>query len=281
MEHASLILSYFSIGAGPMQDLTGGGGLTLEQRVSAAHGGGFDGIGLWAEDYKRAVATGVDPASMRATADAHGVAVSELEVLDGWARLAPPPGQAAKEHVFYEMADVFGSRHLHVMGPYEGTLDDAAERFAGVCDRADEHGLLVSLEAMPFTNITDFAVALDIVERAGRANGGLCIDTWHHFRGADDLSLLRAVPVERVVSVQLNDGTRKPEVDDYVADTIANRRVPGDGEFDLRSIVDELARKGLRIPISVEVLSTQLATEDPERVARRLGDATRALLVPP
>jgi sugar phosphate isomerase/epimerase len=136
----------------------------------------------------------------------------------------------------------------------------------------------VSLEAMPFTNIADLGIGLDIVQRAGRTNGGLCIDTWHHFRGADDIDLLRAVPVDRIISVQLNDGTSAPELDDYLADTITNRRVPGEGEFDLRSIIDELERKGLRAPLSVEVLSAELAALDPELVARRLGDATRALV---
>lgn len=277
METRQLILSYFSLGAGPLQGATGPG-VTFEQRVSAASAAGFSGVGLWGEDYKRSIASGALPGTLRAIADDHGVAVSELEVLDGWAVREPVGDQAAKERLFHEMADVFGSRHLHVMGPFDGSIDDAAEAFAGVCDRAAEHGLLVALEAMPFTNITDFGIGLDIVERAGRANGGLCLDAWHHFRGANDFDLLRAVPVDRIVSVQLDDGTAEPEVDDYVADTISNRRPPGEGAFDLRGFIDELDRLGFVTPLSVEVLSTELSALDPMVAALRLGDATRALL---
>lgn len=261
----SLILSHFSLAQA-----------TFEQRVVAARAAGFDGIGLWVGEYTRAIARGAVPTDLRGFADDHGVRVAELEVLDGWATTGAPD-QAEKERALFAMADLFGARHLHVIGPFEGSVDDAAAAFAGVCDRAAEHGLLVAIEALPFTNIADFGTALAIAERAGRDNGGLCIDTWHHFRGANDMGLLRAVPAARIVSVQINDGPMVPEADDYFTDTISNRRVPGAGEFDLLAVLADLDRKGVRAPLSVEVLSTQLAALAPGEVARRLGDAARAL----
>ena len=269
MGPGSLILSHFSLG-----------GASFAARVAAASAARFDGIGLWVDDFRATVAGGTKPRDLRALADDHGVTVAEIEVLDGWAARAATRAYSAKERTLLQMAEVFGSRHLQVMGPFEGSLDDAAEAFAGVCDRAAEHGLLVAIEALPFTNISDFGIALSIAELAGRPNGGLCIDTWHHFRGANDDALIDAVPASRIVSVQLNDGTMAPENDDYFTDTITNRRAPGDGEFDLRGVLEMLSAKGVEAPLSVEVLGIELASLPPDVVARRLGEAVRALLVP-
>ena len=106
------------------------------------------------------------------------------------------------------MADEFGSRYLQAIGPYEGTsIDQAASGFAGLCDRAAAHDLLVGIEFLPFTNIQTAAAAWPIVDAAGRPNGGLCIDIWHHKRGAnDDALLIAADPPERVFAIQMSDG---------------------------------------------------------------------------
>ena len=51
------------------------------------------------------------------------------------------------------MADELGCRYLQAVGPYEGTLSEAAEGFGALCDRAGAHGLLVGVEFLPFTNV--------------------------------------------------------------------------------------------------------------------------------
>ena len=96
------------------------------------------------------------------------------------------------------MADAFGSHVVNVgdIGMPEdlAAMDDVIEGFAGLCDRAAEHGLLVALEFLPWSGIPDVATAWRIVDAAGRANGGLLVDTWHHLRGVADDDALRARP---------------------------------------------------------------------------------------
>ena len=117
----------------------------------------------------------------------------------GWASADHSAADDALE-VACEMADVFGARHLQSIGPYEGSIGDAARAFARVCDRAAESELRVAIEFLPPNNIPDAGVALDIVKRADRPNGGVCVDVWHHFREARDEELIRALPFERIVS---------------------------------------------------------------------------------
>ena len=119
---------------------------------------------------------------------------------------------AATEEEFYIIAEGVGARSLNVAQGFGATLDfdRGAEALAGVCDRAREHGLLVTLEYLPWSGIPDAATALAIVERTGRANATLMIDTWHTFRGPTDEAQLERIPGARIGSVQLNDAPAMP-----------------------------------------------------------------------
>ncbi len=250
----------------------------FDERVAAAAESGFAGIGLFIGEYERLRASGRTDRELRAALDAQGLALAEIEVLTGWSGSGEARARAdACLETACHMAEVFGARHLQAIGPYEGSLDDAARDFARVCDRAAEVGLRVALEFLPPTNICDAGVALALVERAGRANGGLCLDTWHHFRGACDWELLRTIPGERVVSIQLDDGTLEPEQTDYYADTTRNRRLFGAGEFDLPRFLRLLDEIGATGPRSLEVISSELESLPPRDAARRIAASVRAL----
>jgi sugar phosphate isomerase/epimerase len=128
------------------------------------------------------------------------------------------------------------------------------------------------------SNIPDAATAMAIVNAAGRPNGGICLDTWHHFRGANDDDMLRAIPPERIFTVQFDDGPRQRVDPDYYTDCTRYRDVPGEGDFDLTGFLGLLDELGVRLPLSVEVISTDLLQRPAAEVARRLADATRAVV---
>lgn len=251
----------------------------FEERVAAASAAGLSDIGLLYRVFEETCTSGLEPEAMQRVLARHGVRVSELEVARPWATdERGRSAAAAAEAALLRMAEVFGARYLQVIGPYAGDLDEAAEVLAGLCDRASSVGLVVGVEFLPFTNIGDAGVALDLVQRADRPNAGVCIDTWHHFRGANDWALLEALPPERIVAVQLNDGTLRPEDPDYLADCLANRRVPGEGEFDLARFAALLRAKGVSVPLSLEVISQDLDRLPPTEAVRRIVAGTRALL---
>jgi sugar phosphate isomerase/epimerase len=166
-----------------------------------------------------------------------------------------------------------------VIGPYEGTLDDAAAGFAMVCDRLARHGTQAALEYFPeMSNIPDVTTALDLVERAGRDNGGLCVDSWHHFRTGDTFEALARVPADRVVGVQFNDGPLARVDPDYYTECTSYREIPGAGEFDLIGFVRTLDEMGVDVPFEVEVISLELDRLDPNDAAQRIADGARAVI---
>ena len=165
--------------------------------------GGFRYIGWLGDAYAAERAAGRSDADIKAILGHHGVVVAELEFLWGWATAGDPGFDwHEQESTLFALADLVGARHVNCgdVGP-AGTmlpLDEVVERFAGICDRAAEHGLLAGIEFLPWTGIPDAGVAWEIAQRAGRANGGVQIDTWHYFRGAADPRQLEAIPPERV-----------------------------------------------------------------------------------
>ncbi|HKA16070.1 MAG TPA: sugar phosphate isomerase/epimerase, partial [Myxococcota bacterium] len=206
--------------------------------------------------------------------------VADVEPLLSWLPGAEVPPGFPGEAELYAIADGVGGRSINVVQGLGTTIDvdRAAEAFAGVCDRAREHGLLVTLEYLPWSGIPDAATALAIVERSGRANGAILFDTWHTFRGPTDEAQLEKIPGARIGSVQINDAPAEPEQSDLVAETMTARLLPGEGDIPLTRWLRWLDAIGSTAPIGVEVFSSELDALPPIEVGRRCGAAARAVL---
>jgi sugar phosphate isomerase/epimerase len=253
----------------------------FDERVAAAAGAGFAGIGLYVHEYERLrEEERRTVAEIRAVLDHHGIVIADAEVARGWWAVDGPDHEQCQriETLAYEMADAFEVRYLQAIGSYDCGFDQAVEGFAGLCDRAAEHGLLVGIEWLPYTNIATAADAQRIVQAANRPNGGYCADIWHHTRGANDISMIGALEPELVFAVQMNDGSMTPTIDDYKPDCLAYRVPPGDGEFDCVGFVALLIEMGVTAPISIEVCSTVLWEAPIGEAAQLAADGMRRVL---
>jgi len=249
---------------------------SLADKCAAAVAGGFRALTLWPDDVRR---SGLPLSDVKALIADHGLVVADLDPLLRWLPGENVPPAFAGEPEFYEIADAVGARSLNVAQGFgaQVDLDRAAEALAGVCDRAREHGLLVTLEYLPWSGIPDAKTALAIVERSGRANATLMIDMWHTFRGPTDEAQLRALPGARVGSVQLDDAPEAPAAN-LVAETMEARLLPGAGAIPLARWLRILDACGSRAPLGVEVFSKALDALPPLEVGRRCGEAARAVL---
>jgi sugar phosphate isomerase/epimerase len=246
----------------------------------AGAAGGFDAITLYPTHVRRARSAGASWADLRAALADRGLVVADLDPLLNWMPGDDAPHElSAPEAEYYEIANELGARSLNVAQAFRPRVDvdEAAEALAGVCDRAREHGLLITLEYLPWAGIPDAATALAIVERSGRENATLMIDTWHTFRGPTTEAQLRKLPAARIGSLQINDAPRAPS-GDLVTETTTARLLPGEGAIPVAHWLRILAALGCRAPLGVEVFSTALDALPPREVGRRCGDAARRVL---
>jgi sugar phosphate isomerase/epimerase len=259
--------------------------------VEAAAAGGFAGLSLWpAPTYQRARAEGHSDADLRAMLADHGLVVNDVDARIAWVGPddpGPPYREEPSERELFTAAEALGASSCNVLlasasaisrEPGAASLLEAAtEVFAGVCDRAARHGLVATLEFSPGSAVRDARTALAIALGAGRPNGGILLDTWHCHHGPTSFEDLSALPGKRVLAVQLSDVPAKPPADLAHA-TRRARLVPGEGAFDWTGFLRILASIKSRAPLTVEVLNDELAAAHPPReLARRLGDAVRAL----
>jgi sugar phosphate isomerase/epimerase len=65
-------------------------------------------------------------------------------------------------------------------------------------------------------------------------------------------------------------------MDDLIDETVNHRRLPGEGEFDLRSYIEVCRECGYDGPWGVEVLSEDLRNQPLEVIFRRAYETTAA-----
>ena len=258
-------------------------------RLEAAAAAGYAAVSLWGRDYQAAREEGYSDADLVTLLDDHGLAVAELDPVWWWT-----PGAAGfsiapefdpidvfrfGEADLFRIGGLLGARSLNAADVLGGDwgVEDAAAAFAGLCDRAADHGLLVHLEWLAWSRIADLATALEVVTLADRPNGGLNIDTWHCARTGTSAADLLAVPGARVLAIQVDDGPAHAE-ENLIEATLHSRLLPGAGAFDLPGYLRSLRTIGAVAPIGVEVFSDELHALGPGEAARRSAEATRRLL---
>ncbi len=112
----------------------------------------------------------------------------------------------------------------------------------------------MALEPLPFSNITDFRLAAELVAAADHPAAGLVVDIWHLERGPSTLADLAEVPGDKVFVVELNDAPA-PQSTDLFHDTIHHRVLCGSGTFDVGGFVRTLQGIGFAGPWGVEIIS--------------------------
>ena len=255
------------------------GSASLVETIRAAAAAGFDGVSLYHREYVDARQAGWSDAALRGVLDGDGVAVAEL---DGVMRWLPDDARGPSYEEFVDVAAALGARSITVLetaGRRVGgdrPLDAVGEAFAAVCDCAADAGLLAHLEYFPTSGIPDARTAGRVARVAGRDNGGVLCDLWHHVRGPDAGAFeFGDAPV---LCVQVGDVAIEAHAD-LRHEMMHGRLLPGTGGADVVGLVRALRAAGCTAPMEVEVYSDDLATCEPVDAARIAHAALTNVLV--
>ena len=255
----------------------------LRERAEVASAAGFTGLSLFLDDLEAARQTGLSDRDIRRLLDDNGLQIAELDPLMSWVEGGPDDRVTEegrgflrwKESDFYEAAKAVAARSINAVlfAPKPVPNDQLVESFASLCDRANEHGLLVHIEFMPFSQVSNIEQALAIVEAAGRENGGILFDVWHYFRGQRSPEAL-ARAARRVTAIQLDDAPEEAEPNVF-EETLHRRLLPGEGDAGVAELIRTLDAGGCSAPLGIEVFNDALAELPAQEFAMRSAQTTR------
>ena len=249
----------------------------------AAEAGGFTSMSIAPVEIHRWGQAGMPPEEVRRIAADAGVRIAIVDPLARWSPAwEPPVGTPAELLAFCEfepqvvfgMASAIGADTISVVDllGMGAAPEEARAVFHELCRQAEPRGLRLALECVPFTGIRDLETALSLVEGAP-ANGGLVVDAWHIFRGPNpdrNLDLLASIPGARIFAIQIDDAPAQ-SWDDLRAETMADRRLPGEGDQDLDRFLRSVQADGDGVIIGPEVLSSEILSLPPAAAGRLLG----------
>jgi 4-hydroxyphenylpyruvate dioxygenase len=261
---------------------------SFEERIEAAQAGGFPAMSMFPIDYHTYTNAGLSTEEMHELMTESGVDVTVLDPFTKWLPKWEPPDDMSEEDLafadfdeneFFEMGAALDVDSINLVEPFgnEISIDAAAESFGRVCDRAAKHDWRVHLEFMPVSGIPDLETAWAIVKQADRSNGGILFDSWHYFRGTPDHDLLRSIPGDQIFHVQLADAAAEVQGSLY-NDLLHYRRLPGEGELDLLTVIGILDDIGGLDSVGVELFSDRFDELDPETAGKRSGESLQTVL---
>jgi sugar phosphate isomerase/epimerase len=248
----------------------------IERSIRASAKGGFESVSLWTH---WARVGGLR--STRSLLEDVGISARALEAAMQWGHGPADAAQEAQLHLEAARALDVDLVQAALLSP---TLDmpRAVDGFAALCEEVRAEGIRVSIEFVPWLAVPDLETAWAIVTQSGADNGGICIDMLHWQRqpGGPNFDLLAEIPGDRIFYVQVCDaGPVAPtSAEDYLAEAMNARAVPGEGTVDIPALLAALEAIGARPYLALEVFNERLRSTGPEAMAERLHAATSAVL---
>jgi sugar phosphate isomerase/epimerase len=231
------------------------------EQVTAAATAGFDALGI---RVMPAAAEKIHPMlddtpMMRETLAR--LTDTGLRVLDVELIFLRPEHRPQEALAVLDAGHRLGARFALTLG-YDPDESRLADRFAWLCEQAEQRGIRPGLEFMKYSPVQTLDAAVRIVQRAGHPAGAVLVDALHLQRSGGTPAQLATVPPELLPYGQLCDGPLEPVWPDDDAARVesrTNRFYPGDGEFPLVELINALPADGalsVEAPVAAHVHSS-------------------------
>ncbi|MGE0150982.1 MAG: bifunctional sugar phosphate isomerase/epimerase/4-hydroxyphenylpyruvate dioxygenase family protein [Reyranellaceae bacterium] len=242
---------------------------TLREKLAAIAAAGFDGVEIFEADF---LAFDGTPAEVGRIVADHGLRITMFQPFRDFEGLPPEPRARAFDRAErkFDLMQQLGTDLMLVCSSVSplaiGGIDRAAADFRELGERAARRGLRVGYEALAWgRHVNDHRDAWEVVRRAGHANVGLILDSFHTLCRGIDVDSIRAIPGDRIFIVQIADA---PLVKmDYLFWSRHFRTMPGQGDFDLAGFMRAVCATGYDGPLSLEIFNDQFRGGSPKSVS--------------
>jgi 4-hydroxyphenylpyruvate dioxygenase len=250
---------------------------TLEDRLDAAAGAGFDAVEIFESDL---IAAPSSPEQVRARVAALGLTIDLYQPFRD-AEGAPPHRFAAVQRRMRAKLDLMERLGVDTVlicsSVAPDTIDDddlAADQLRRLAGLAGERGMRIAYEALAWgRHVSTWEHSWDLVRRADHPALGLCLDSFHVLSRTDRFAGIGALPGDRIFFLQLADAPRLAM--DVLQWSRHHRLFPLQGGLDLIGFTRTVLAAGYRGPLSLEVFNDVFRQADPHRTA---VDARRSLI---
>ncbi|WP_207401613.1 sugar phosphate isomerase/epimerase family protein [Phytopseudomonas dryadis] len=252
--------------------------LSFADKIEATQRAGFSELTLQPQEVRRIVGQGLSIGDMKAIAADGGVRINRLDPLCTWNPNWQPKNMddafvadhSMPAEEFFALCNAFGCQYMSLNATFAHdrySQQQQVDFYAGICQRAAEHGLVCDLEPIPMWGVRSLENGWDIVRQAGQANGGLVLDTLHFTRSHSSLETLAGIPGDRIHCVQICDGVLALPEGTTLEQDCFQRLWPGQGDFVLKPIISLLNDIGGLNQVGPEVFSLANAALSAEAVA--------------
>ncbi|TQJ91151.1 sugar phosphate isomerase/epimerase and 4-hydroxyphenylpyruvate domain-containing protein [Streptomyces sp. SLBN-31] len=251
---------------------------SLTEKLTAASRAGFDGVEIFENDL---LASPLTPEEIRARCADLGLTVDLYQPMRDIE--AVPEAEFTRNlrrarHKFELMRRLGADTVLVCSSVHPLAVDDdalAAAHLSRLADLAQDFGVRVAYEALAWgRHVSTYDHAWHVVETAGHAALGICLDSFHILSRGSDPKGIEDIPGEKIFFLQLADAPLLAM--DVLQWSRHYRCFPGQGGFDVAGLVRHVLRTGYDGPLSLEVFNDvfRQAEAGPTAV-----DAQRSLLV--
>lgn len=263
---------------------------TLEEKLQAAAGAGFDSVEIFENDL---IGSALRPVQVRAMMADLGLYCSLYQPFRDFEGMPGALRDRAMDRAErkFDLMEQLGTDRILVcsncspaaLGERQRIVDD----FAELGERAGARGIRVGYEALAWgRHVNDHRDVWSIVQAVDHPAIGIILDSFHSLSRGIPSESIREIAGDKIVYVQLADA---PLLDmDLLYWSRHFRNLPGQGGFDLPGYVAEILRTGYEGPLSLEIfndrfraISSRLVAQDGHRSLEYVRDAAKRLLGAP
>lgn len=247
----------------------------FKDRVQAAARAGFKGIGIWHTDLEH-ITLHRPLKEMKMILDDNDIQYVELEFLTDWFLDGARKEESdQRKRRLFAASEALHAKHVKIGDFYSSVcpMPRILESFAALCREAENYGATIGFEMMASSMINNLKDAVSMVETVGAKNGGLILDIIQIMILGIPFEEISRIPLQYLTGIELNDGALPGSP---LHDPSRARRFCGEGDFDIRGLIQCAQKMGFAGPWAVEVMSKELATLPLDELSTRAFKTTMA-----
>lgn len=245
----------------------------LEQDIILSAKAGFRYIEVRKEKLIRYLRGGHTLAQVKALYEQYGLQPVCLNALQGTYMRTPQDKTGLKDACDFlcYCCRELGCPKLEYIAPFKVPIEDAAaleaytvESLQMLSDVAKHYGVKIAVEYMgiPGNSMQAFTDALRIVDKVGRDNVGLLVDTWHHYAWGSTPEELLLADKGQIFMVHISDCPER------AVGTAVRQECywPGMGVVPITEDLINLKKIGYEEEVSIEIFDPEVQKADPEEI---------------